>query len=44
MPLKDQSEYIHFLMEQNKTVLAQNEELTKTVAELTAKIEELTKP
>ena len=43
MPLKDQSEYIHFLMEQNKTVLAQNEELTKTVAELTAKIEELTK-
>ena len=43
MPLKDQSEYIHFLMEQNKTVLAQNEELTKTVAELTTKIEELTK-
>ena len=43
MPLKDQSEYINFLMEQNKTVLAQNEELTKTVAELTDKIEELTK-
>ena len=50
MPLKDQSEFINFLMEQNKTALAhngkliaQNEELTKTLSELTEKIEELTK-
>ncbi len=42
MPLADQSEFINLLMEQNRTVLAQNEELTKTVSELTAKIDELT--
>ncbi len=50
MPLNDQSEFINFLieqnksvMEQNKSVMAQNKELTETVAELTAKIDELTK-
>ena len=43
MPLKDQSDFINFLMEQNKMLLTQNEELTKNVSELTAKVEELTK-
>ncbi len=40
IPLKDQSEFINFLMEQNKKLIVQNEELTKTVSELTEKIEE----
>lgn len=43
MPLKDQSDFINFLMEQNKMLITKNEELTKNVSELTAKVEELTK-
>ena len=43
MPLKDQSEFINFLMEQNKTALAHNEKLIAQNEELIAQNEELTK-
>ena len=43
MPLKDQSEFINFLMEQNKTALAHNEKLIAQNEELIVQNEELTK-
>ena len=43
MPLKDQSEFINFLMEQNKAALAHNEKLIAQNEELIAQNEELTK-